>query len=321
MRRELRDDWIRGLERPEAGRLEAWDSRFPGLSFRLTPKGVVTWTLGTWPAVGTVEARKRATKALAAVQAGADPSADKRAAKQARQARAAEATVTTKLATWRAAHASGPRAWSNRYAREVERICTRYIEPALGNRVLRETNRSDWTGLVAARRSKTPAMAALLYRVVSSFLNHAEAQGRIEASLLPRKGAATLAPPPASRARVLSDQELREVWSAALAEEARPRTFLLLLILCAVRAKEAAGIATDELDLSTGRWHVPATRAKNRRGYTVPLPTTVTDLLRGLLPEGDPADAHRLLGAGSGPFQGFSKLKARLDAGSRRRGR
>lgn len=328
MRRELRDDWIRALQRPEAGRLEAWDSRFPGLSFRLTPKGVGTWalrtrtqdgkqtrvTLGTWPAVGTVEARKRATKALAAVQGGADPSAEKKEAKHARHARAAEATVTVKLAAWREAHATGPRGWSDRYAREVERICSRYIGPSLGNRILRETVRSDWTGLVAARRAKAPAMAALLYRVISAFLNHAEAQGWIDTSPLPRKGAAMLAPPPASRARVLTDQELLEVWSAALREEPRTRAFLLLLILTAVRATEAAGIATDELDLTEGRWHVPAARSKNKRGYTVPLPSELTKPLLELLPEDDEAEAHRLLGTGGGAFQGFSKLKARLDA-------
>ena len=222
--------------------------------------------------------------------------------------------MTKKLSAWREAHATGPRAWSDSYAGEVERICTRIIEPALGTRILRETGRSDWTSLVAARRSKAPAMAALLYRVLSAFLNHAEAQGWIEASPLPRKGAAMLAPPPASRARVLSDLELVEVWSAAEAEEPRTRAFLLLLILSAVRATEAAGIAADEVDLAAGRWHVPATRSKNKRGYTVSLPTEVTSVLQGLLPEDDVADGHRLLGTGGGAFQGFSKLKARLDA-------
>jgi integrase len=329
MRRELRDDWIRSLEAPTASRLEVWDTRLPGLNFRLTPRGAGTWTLrtrthegkqtrvtlDTWPAIGTVEARKRAIAALAVVQGGGDPSSEKKSAKVARAARSAEPTVAAKLEAWREAHAGGSRAWSERYAREVERICRRDIEPALGKRILRETTRSDWTNLVAARRAKTPAMAALLYRVLSAFLNHAEAQGWIETSPLPRKGAAMLAPPPESRTRVLTDDELIKVMAAANAEGLRTRAFLLLLILCAVRATEAAGIAAEELDLEAGLCRIPAGRSKNRRSHTVPLPPELISLLRGLLPEGETsAEGYRLLGAGGGAFQGFAKLKARLDA-------
>jgi len=172
MRREMRDDWIRSLDAPTASRLEVWDTRLPGLNFRLTPRGTGTWTLrtrtrdgkqtrvtlGTWPAIGTVEARKRAIAALAAVQGGGDPSSEKKVAKEARVARSAEPTVTARLCAWREAHARGVRAWGDRYAREVERICRRDIEPALGKRILRETTRADWTSLVAARRTKAPAM-------------------------------------------------------------------------------------------------------------------------------------------------------------------
>ncbi len=328
MRRDLRDDWIRALEAPPTGRVEIWDTRIAGLCFRLTPSGSGTWTLrtrtrdgkqtrvtlGTWPSIGTVEARKRAIGALAAVQAGGDPSAEKREAKRAREARAVEASVATALKAWREAHEAGPRAWSERYTREVRRICARDIEPVLGKRILRETVRADWTALVAARRRTAPAMAALLYRVISAFLNYAEAQGWIETSLLPRKGAAMLAPAPASRDRVLSDEELVEVWRAACAEDPKARVFMMLLMLCAVRATEAAGIATDELDLDAGRWHLPAKRAKNKRGYTLPVPENVGRLLRDMVATQQFEHPHCILGARSGPFQAISKLKARIDA-------
>lgn len=327
MRREIRDDWIRNLERPATGRIEVWDTRLLGLNFRMTPRGAGTWTLrtrtkdgkqtrvtlGTWPAIGSVEARKRAIAALAAVQGGADPSQERRAAKRARVERAAAPTVSSLLALWRDAHASGPSAWSDRHASEVERICRRDIEPTLGGRILRETVRTDWTGIVAARRSKTPAMAALIYRVISAFLNHAEAQGWVDTALLPRKGAAMLAPPPASRTRVLSDQELAEVWDAAQAEEPRTRALIMLLIHCGVRVNEAAGIEADELDLAGGRWRLPPSRSKNKRGYVVPLPEDLASLLRSLLPEPERAEGYRLLGSRGSAFQGTSKLKARLD--------
>ncbi|MCS6921780.1 MAG: hypothetical protein NZM07_07705 [Elioraea sp.] len=76
--------------------------------------------------------------------------------------------------------------------------------PALGARRLRETTRKDCPRLVEAKRTAgAPAMAALQYRVVSAVLQHGEAAGRIEATLLPRKGAQTVAPPPASPERTL----------------------------------------------------------------------------------------------------------------------
>lgn len=74
----------------------------------------------------------------------------------------------------------------------MARIARREIEPKIGKRLLNETTRADWTGLVAAKRKLAPAMASSMFRIVASFLSYAEAQGWIAAPLLPRKGAAML---------------------------------------------------------------------------------------------------------------------------------
>src|SRR5437868_10608514 len=101
MRRELTDVWIRGLRPPSAERLEVWDARVSGLMLRITRLGQVTWSvrartvdgkrtrpkLGTWPAMGVAEARKRAMATLANIQAGGDPVVAKRQARTARAAR------------------------------------------------------------------------------------------------------------------------------------------------------------------------------------------------------------------------------------------
>ncbi len=84
--------------------------------------------------------------------------------------------------------------WSDRYAAEVARIARRDLEPKLGKKLLTATTRVDWTDLVATKRRAAPAMASAMFRVVASFLSYAEANGWIAAPLLPRKGAATLAP-------------------------------------------------------------------------------------------------------------------------------
>lgn len=325
MRRPLTDAFLRTLKPPAAGRLEVWDDRTPGLCLRVTSRAM-TWavrgftaegkrtrvSLGRWPAVTLAEARRRARETLGAVAAGHDPVAEKRQMRARRKAEAAEPSVAERLAQWQEARAGR---WSARHAREVARVARHDILPTLGSRRLRETTREHWTGLVEAkRRAGAPAMAALLYRVASAFLNFAEAAGWIDRPLLPRKGAATLAPPPAPRDRVLTDAELRSAWDAAGTLTPKARAFVRLLILTAAREAEVAGIMAGEVDLAAGLWHLPAARAKNGRALTIPLGDLALAELRAVWPDA-PAPDDCILGRfAASPLAGFSKIKAALDA-------
>jgi integrase len=327
MKRDLNDSFLANLKAPEGGRLEVWDTRVSGLVWRLTKTGAASWcvrlrtkdgkrtrpTLGTWPAVGVREARKRALAAIAAIQAGRDPAAEKREARAARKAMTAEATVAERLAQWQEAKAAR---WSDSYAAEVKRLVAREILPALGTKPLRMTTREDWTALVARKRASAPVVAAHIYRIASSFLHHAEAEGWISALPLPRKGAARLAPPPPPRERALSDDELVAVWRASESESPKPRAFVRLLLLTGARREEVAGITTGEVDREAGLWRLPGTRTKNGRAHVLPLCALALAELDAIWPKhGDEAgDDWRLLGASGNAFAGFSKLKARIDA-------
>lgn len=329
MRRELTDTWLRGCRPPATGRLEVWDTRVSGLVVRITPTGSATWSvrartadgkrtrpkLGTWPAVGIADARKRARNAIAEIQGGGDPVAERRALKAARSDRLGLPTVSDRLAEWREAKADH---WSDRYQSEVLRVCVKEIEPKLGIRPLIETARADWTTLIAAKHRRAPGVGSMLYRTAASFLNHAEAHGWIPLPLLPRKGLAVIAPPVASRERSLSDDELRAIWIAANGlGRAKSRAFVHLLAMTAGRQMEVADIATGEIDLEANTWSIPGARTKNRRGIILPLHPLLIDDLNEVWPEhGETAGrTWRLLGeiAGSG-FRGYSKLKARIDS-------
>ena len=87
-----------------------------------------------------------------------------------------------------------------------------------------------------------------------------------------------------------------------------------LLILTAARVSEVANIAIGEIDLTTGRWVIPAQRAKNGHALTVPLPPLAEAELRNIWPQEKVTPGYRLLGAihGTG-LQAPSKIKARLD--------
>lgn len=335
-RDDLTDAFLQSLPLPEEGkRVELRDSRVPGLVLRMTSTGAATWSvrtrtkdgkqtrprLGTWPSMSIAAARRAALVARGAIEGGADPVGEKREARKARKVKlAAGVTVAKRLAEWQAGRNADPAgAWSERYTAEVARIAAREIVPKLGARALIETTRADWAGLVAAKRKVAPAMASALYRVCASFLGYAEAHGWIAAPLLPRKGVATLAPPPAPRERVLSDAELVAVWMAADREAPKLRAFVRLLILTGARELEVADMAAGELDREAGRWMIPGDRTKNGAPYTVPLAALALAELGAVWPNEEPEAAHLLFGrnGGGGGFRGFSKLKARLDTASK----
>jgi integrase len=329
MKQELTDGGLRAIRPPASGRLELRDSKVPGLVLRVTPAGVMSWSvrtrtrdgkqtrpkLGTYPGLSLKDARKAANNVLAAVQGGGDPVAEKQAAREARKAREAEATVADRLAEWQAARTNDPaNPWSQRHAAEIERLINYDVPAKLAAKPLTGTTRADWTKLVSQKRKVAPAAASNLYRALSAFLNYAEASGWISAPLLPRKGAAMLAPAVASRERVLSDDELGRVWKAANREAPKPRAFVRLLILTAARESEVAGIAIGEIDFVAGRWTIPAHRAKNKQALTLPLCGLAMSELRSVWPTEKRGPGWRLLGrSGTAPFSGFSGLKDRVD--------
>jgi integrase len=326
MQRDLTDAFLRTIKPPASGRMEIWDIRVRGLHLRMTPAGTATWalrtrtadgkqtriTLGTYPAFGIAAARKAALNALAEVHRGADPVAQKRAARAARARDRAEPTVAERIGQWQDARAHE---WSARYTIEVQRAVAREVLPRLGARPLRQTTRADWVALIEGkRRAGAPGRAAFLYRTISAFLNHAEAAGWIDAPILPRRGAVKLAPPPPPRERVLTDDELRLLWRAAEAEPPKARAFTRLLILTAAREAEVAGIRAGEVDHTAAVWNLPGARTKNNRGLTLPLGDLAMVEIRAVWPA-DPGAETCILGRfPAAPMSGFSKLKTRLDA-------
>jgi integrase len=330
MRVVLSDAWLRSVKPPTAHRIEVRDIKSPGLVARITPTGVISWaargrrpdgreariTIGTWPQVSLSEARKRAQGARAAVADGADPVAEKRAKRKQARARAELPTVAERLAEWQAANEGR---WSDRYASEVARLCTRELIPVLGTRPLSEIDRQGWTSVVADTARRSASVGSMLYRTVASFLSHADAHGWIAEHPLPRRGASKIAPAVPSRERVLNDDELRRVWSTTATLRRGPRCFVRLLICTGCRLNEAAGVAVGEFDPVTGVWRLPASRAKNNRPHVMPIPAALIAELEALIPDGERERmaGYRLLGrTRGGALSGFSKIKAALDAKS-----
>ncbi len=344
LRTQLSDAALRALKPPTKGRIELQDTLVPQLWARLTSTGALTFsivtrtrdgrqvrpTLGQWPTLPLAQARKQARDLLAAIRTGADPTAEKEAARQAHAAIGARPTVAQRLTEWQAAKAGE---WKPRYAAEVRRVADRIIGPVLGDRALAGVLRADWMQLIADVRTKgtprskpadtrkkapkrrpAPGTAAWLYSTASSFLSHGEAMGWIGEHPLPRKGLVTVAPRVAARDRALSDAEVAALWRVSAQRSPKTRCFIRLLLLTGARQDEAANIAKGEIDRAAGRWTIPQERTKNAREITVPLSPLALAEFAAIWPDDGAGEAYRLLGGiDGGGFAGFSGLKRRVD--------
>jgi integrase len=343
LRTQLSDATLRALKPPTRGRIEMQDTLVPQLWVRLTSAGTMSFsvltrtrdgrqvrpTLGQWPTLQLAQARKQAKDMLAAIRTGADPTAEKQAARKAHATVKARPTVARRLVEWQSIKEAE---WKPRYAAEVRRMADRIIVPVLGDLALADVTRADWMKLIAdvrtigtprskpadtrraPKRKPAPATASWLYSAASSFLSHCEAMGWIDQHPLPRKGLVKVAPRIAARDRVLSDPEVVALWHASALRSPKTRCFIRLLLLSGAREDEVANIAKAEIDRTAGRWTIPTKRAKNAREITLPLSDLACAELAAIWPDDPAGDNYRLLGAiNGGGFAGFSGLKRRVD--------
>lgn len=90
--RTLTNLFVERVKPPTRGRIEYFDSSFPGLALRVTENGGKSWcafyrfhgrlrrfTIGTYPAIKPDQARSEARAALDKVRHGVDPAVEKRA--------------------------------------------------------------------------------------------------------------------------------------------------------------------------------------------------------------------------------------------------
>ena len=81
------------------------------------------------------------------------------------------------------------------------------------------------------------------------------------------------------RDRVLSEDEIRQLWNALETERPWSAAIFRLGIFTAQRRGEVLGMKWDELDLATEWWTIPAERAKNGLAHRVPLTPEVFKIL------------------------------------------
>jgi integrase len=120
------------------------------------------------------------------------------------------------------------------------------------------------------------------------------------------------APP---RTRVLSDDELAQIWNAT--ENSDPYGAIVrLLMLTGARREEVGGLRWSEVDLDQALIVLPSERTKNRRPHQIPLAPAAFAVLaaqkRRVNPDGSPRDF--VFGRGEGGWKNWSACKDELNA-------
>jgi integrase len=315
----LTDLGIKKLALPEKRR-EVPDGRIAGLYLVVQASGAKSWalryrvggkptklTLGSYPAIDLGTARKRAQEALGDVAGGRDPAAEKKGTREAlKAAREADADRVERVVEIFVERHAKPK---TRDWRETQRMLVKEVANRWHGRRLSQITRAQVHEMLDEIVDRgTPIRANRVFAQMRKMCRWAVARGIIDRS--PCEGM-SVPSPETRRDRVLTDDEMRLIWTACEAQGWPFGCVVRLLMLTGGRRDEVAGMEWHEIDLDGGTWTLPASRTKNKRDHVVPLSNAALDIIKGL----PRVESRRFLFSTTGrtPVSGFSKAKAEID--------
>jgi integrase len=315
--KKLTDLFVERAQPPTHGRVEYFDASFPGLALRITATGSKSWcafyrfhgrlrrfTIGAYPAIKPAQARREATAALERLREGFEPAEEKRTRRDRRS------TETDTFAA--VAHDYLERHLRRNSAGSTYKEAKRDLEQnAITNwriRPLASISRGDVIDLIdgiVARGAEIQANRTLAR--LRAMFNWAIEKDRLAVSPVARMKLPTKEQP---RDRVLTEDELRWLWSAADEINWPFGPLAKLLLLTAQRRDEVAGMEWLELNLAKRTWVIPRHKVKNARTHEVHLSEAAIAVLQSLPRVGD---GLIFTTTGKSAVSGFSRAKRRLD--------
>jgi integrase len=302
--------------------VDLWDTRLPGLVFRVRPSGAASFSAvarrkghGTapirvslrpgYPALSLAEARERAAPVLRALADGRDPRLE--------QAELVRAETVAAASTFDAVAAEYIRRVlaHKRSGRILEQRIVNKLLPAWGSRPITSITRFDVVTLTDSLvDAGEPESARETLGLATRIFRWAVLRGVLEASPVGDLRASDLIAGKRSRARTPGAPELALILRAARRLGYPDGVFVQLLLFTGMRRSEVARMTWAELD--AGLWTIPGTRMKNAKPFTLPLAPVVVELLSAVPRVA--GSSHVLISNGAGSFTSFSRGKARLDA-------
>ena len=283
----LTDTKLKAL-RPREKLYRVTDER--GLCVEVPPTGSRLWrfryrhngkarmlSLGEWPGVSLAQARERRDEARALVAQGIDPSAERKAAKD------ADALTFEAIAReWLARQDLTPAT-----AQKHRWLLERHVFPVLGAKPIGAITAADVLGVLQALEGRGLLETATRARSMTSCVfRHAVSTLRAPGDpTVALRGA--IRPPRVRHHPAITDPRqlgdlLRAIWTyrggyvVASALKLAPLVF--------VRPGELRSAEWQEIDLGAATWCIPAHKMKMRQAHIVPLSTQAIAILRELEP-------------------------------------
>jgi integrase len=289
------------------------DSELKGFHLKVTPQGKRVFSvyyrtkgarvlqrrykIGDYPRISVANAREMAKAILGKVASGGDPSAQRKSERHQINSGRVDEIVERFLTTY---------ASKNRTASETERIFRRYVIPKIGKRSIHDLERADINDLIADLAETAPTMANRVLTAVRTFFKWAYSKALIEESPCVGISAPSRERP---RDRLLSDDELARVMSAACGIGYPFGTIVEFLVMTGQRREEVGAARWAELDIANRTWTILGARSKNGKAHIVHLSDPALRILECCPHSGELVFSLN----GDKPFQGYSKAKTRLD--------
>lgn len=272
---------LEALKPPETGQLDVFDlGGPPGFLVRVSYGGTKTfqlmyrrngklkrWTIGRFPSMTLAEARERAKKLDANNE---DPVGRKAELKRA-------GTFKDLAEQFLSANEKRLKA---KTIGEWRRIIDNELVPEFGSMNPHAITRGDIKAVLNEKAETAPYMANRLFETIRRIYSWGVEEDKVTAS--PCVGIKKPGGKEPPRERVLSAEEIRNVWNALDKERPLIANFFKLLFLTAVRRGEALGARWDDFDFEQKLWTIPDT--KMNRSHTIPLSEASIDVLQTLYP-------------------------------------
>lgn len=278
-----------------------------GLSLQVTPTMARSWILrarvsgkrqelglGPFPDVTLAQAKDRARELYDQIQRGADPAAERRAAREALAVQRGRERVTFRTVAERHLRAKLLEIDGKKNRDRYRSMIDQHAMPVLGDMPVADITLQDVLRVLQPLwETKTETAKKLRARVAKVFDDAIVHGDRVAANPAAWRGnLSALLPAPGRIMKVVNQPALSlkdaPGWFTHLrARGGTSARCLEFVALTAVRSGEARGVLWSEIDLDGALWTVPPERMKMKREHRVPLSAAAVALLRPLLADAE----------------------------------
>ena len=260
-----------------------------GLTLTLSKKGTSAWilryrhggrqkelTIGRYPDITLAKARELAAEARASIQQGEDVARSKKLiARELAAAKTFRELANDYLAKAQPVLAASTFKQRKHHVNDV-------IIPKLGSLLVREVTTTDIVYLLESVGKMH--VAALVLIAISRIFKHGIAKHlALTNPCLGITATAICEAPKPTRLRLkLTQDELRKILPALPSIGIENAIAIKILLTTCVRVNELVKAKWADIDFIKAEWTIPDTNSKTRKGFTIPLPSTVVSWFKEL---------------------------------------